>query len=260
MTTDDEQEFRHPSYAMIQVNRLTGGDTRPLFGSALDRNPTRITIRIMPGVRRHSNGRDWFFGRLKPIVEVHMTPAQFAEMITSPGQGSGVPCTLQTLNGEQVEEPPAVHSEAKAIHHTFKEKIEGLLKRAEAHQVGMEALLESTKIPLATKARIMARQNELARFLVDSAPFLLESFQEAAQRAVQEAKQEVDAFMTHALQTAGLEALRARVNPDADRVLEEFANAQPDPLHPTGRCTCAGEGRCEWCRRVGNVLDEDGRG
>lgn len=20
-----------------------------------------------------------------------------------------------------------------------------------------------------------------------------------------------------------------------------------DPLHPTGRCTCAGEGRCEWC-------------
>ena len=23
----------------------------------------------------------------------------------------------------------------------------------------------------------------------------------------------------------------------------------PDPLHPTGRCTCAGEGRCEWCRK-----------
>ncbi len=21
-----------------------------------------------------------------------------------------------------------------------------------------------------------------------------------------------------------------------------------DPLHPTGRCTCGGEGRCEWCR------------
>ena len=22
-----------------------------------------------------------------------------------------------------------------------------------------------------------------------------------------------------------------------------------DPLHPTGRCTCHGEGRCEWCRK-----------
>lgn len=21
-----------------------------------------------------------------------------------------------------------------------------------------------------------------------------------------------------------------------------------DPLHPTGRCSCGGEGQCEWCR------------
>lgn len=21
-----------------------------------------------------------------------------------------------------------------------------------------------------------------------------------------------------------------------------------DPMHPDGRCTCSGEGRCEWCR------------
>lgn len=132
MSKDDEQEFRHPSYAMIQVSRLTGGDTRPLFGSALDRNPT---------------------------------------------------------------------------------------------------------------------------------PFLLQSFQEAAQRAVQEAKQEVDAFMTRALQTAGLEALRSRADRDAERAwIAEFASPLSDPLHPTGRCVCAGEGQCDWCRRVGNTLDEDGRG
>jgi len=24
----------------------------------------------------------------------------------------------------------------------------------------------------------------------------------------------------------------------------------PDPLHPTGRCTCGGEGRCAWCQEV----------
>lgn len=23
-----------------------------------------------------------------------------------------------------------------------------------------------------------------------------------------------------------------------------------DPLHPEGRCTCAGEGQCDWCRRI----------
>src|SRR5688572_11642491 len=24
----------------------------------------------------------------------------------------------------------------------------------------------------------------------------------------------------------------------------------PDPLHPTGRCTCGGEGRCGWCKDI----------
>jgi len=26
-----------------------------------------------------------------------------------------------------------------------------------------------------------------------------------------------------------------------------------DPLHPTGRCTCYGEGTCEWCVSRGSV-------
>ncbi len=29
-----------------------------------------------------------------------------------------------------------------------------------------------------------------------------------------------------------------------------------DVLHPNGRCTCAGEGRCTWCRTIGNRIDE----
>lgn len=29
---------------------------------------------------------------------------------------------------------------------------------------------------------------------------------------------------------------------------EHMSDLPTDPLHPGGRCTCAGEGRCEWCR------------
>jgi hypothetical protein len=37
-----------------------------------------------------------------------------------------------------------------------------------------------------------------------------------------------------------------------DRVLTETEQTatDPDPLHPTGRCTCAGEGDCEWCKAI----------
>lgn len=30
-----------------------------------------------------------------------------------------------------------------------------------------------------------------------------------------------------------------------------------DLLHPNGRCTCGGEGRCEWCERIGNSYADD---
>jgi hypothetical protein len=33
-----------------------------------------------------------------------------------------------------------------------------------------------------------------------------------------------------------------RLDPQRMRELDEA-------LHPAGKCTCAGEGRCEWCRR-----------
>lgn len=31
----------------------------------------------------------------------------------------------------------------------------------------------------------------------------------------------------------------------------------PDPLHPTGRCTCFGEGRCEWCLKTPSPTDAE---
>lgn len=38
--------------------------------------------------------------------------------------------------------------------------------------------------------------------------------------------------------------------PDGDVVLWRDVEARDADaaLHPTGRCTCAGEARCEWCR------------
>lgn len=42
--------------------------------------------------------------------------------------------------------------------------------------------------------------------------------------------------------TAGVEAGAANRITDHDADQRE-----EDPLHPTGRCTCGGEGRCEWC-------------
>lgn len=42
-----------------------------------------------------------------------------------------------------------------------------------------------------------------------------------------------------------LQRLRARMGFISP---EQAKGREPDPLHPRGRCTCSGEGRCYWCR------------
>jgi hypothetical protein len=39
--------------------------------------------------------------------------------------------------------------------------------------------------------------------------------------------------------------------------LEDISLDYQDELHPTGRCTCGGEGRCEWCHRICEVCMGD---
>lgn len=41
---------------------------------------------------------------------------------------------------------------------------------------------------------------------------------------------------------------KARVEASIGRA--SFARSMDDPLHPGGRCTCFGEGACDWCKRT----------
>src|SRR5690606_224698 len=49
-----------------------------------------------------------------------------------------------------------------------------------------------------------------------------------------------------------------------DDLYEEFVELldslakKIDPLHPNGRCRCAGEGQCEWCQRTEALEELDG--
>ena len=98
MPFDDEEVEAHPCYGMISVHRQTGGHTK-LFGSPLDSHPSTIAITIREAERHHNLSSDWFFAR-KPIIEIDLSPMQYAEMITTPNVGSGVPCTIRYRHTE----------------------------------------------------------------------------------------------------------------------------------------------------------------
>ena len=61
-------------------------------------------------------------------------------------------------------------------------------------------------LPKKARASILSAYESAVRFLWDASPYLVSAFQEATEATVVEAKQEVDAFMAHALASAGLVA------------------------------------------------------
>jgi hypothetical protein len=204
--SDDEQEFEHESYGMVGFSRITGNPGR-LFGSALPNQHVFIKLRLVKGSRRHALGRDWYHGEAHPIVEVDLSAAQFAEMLTSMNCGSGVPCTIRYADGKRIENPPLEMLESEQIRHDFKGKTEQVAKKLDASRKKIGELLEKKVLGQKDREEIKSLLGLIVQDVRSNLPFWQESFEEAAKKIVTHAKAEVDAFMTHSLMVAGYKAI-----------------------------------------------------
>lgn len=206
------EEETHESYGMIGFTRVTiggygGGQFQNFFGSDLDNHMSCMRLRISTGVRRRGTGQHWFHERDR-IIDVDMTSAQFAELLTTANVGSGVPCTIRWLNGKSVAFPPAAKTSASKSQEEFEEKVEEIAKDAKGLVERLNALLEPRSS--LTKASVREIAHDLTmvvQAIEKNLPFSLTTFREAIQDVVQEAKAEVDAFVSNAVVTAGVEAL-----------------------------------------------------
>lgn len=209
---DDEKEFRHPSYGLVGFHRITGHIGR-LFGSSLPDQHTAILLTIKPGMRRHSLSRDWYSrdhaandGR--DYIEVELSAAQFAELLTTMNCGDGVPCTVRRLNGEAIEVPPKELLEVEEVRLGFKETARKVAAKMDKLGAAMSRLFEKrTALTVADKKELDDLYAFTRQEIASNMPFIVSQFEEAAAKTVSHAKAEVDAFMTHAVVSAGIKAI-----------------------------------------------------
>lgn len=227
MTMRDGEVFSHESYGMVGVYRISGGGRESLFGSALADNPTKICLKVCRARREHSSGRDWYFREGLPIVELWLTPAQFAEMLSNPNVGDGVPCTIRYVEGAEMEMPPRVPTTAESIRRQFTKGTVGLQEAVRAGREKVTGALDGGRgVTKKLRKTVVEAYDEATRFVWDMGPHLVDSFQEVVWDTVAEAKLEVDAFITHAVQRAGMETL------GAPKVLELEAGSVSDAEVP----------------------------
>ncbi len=212
MSTDRKEET-HPAYGVVGFYRQTGGG-RKLFGSHT-RPSTTVVLKISKAASYHDLGQDWNMSKGQPIIEITLSPAQFAQLLTTMNVGDGVPCTISRLNNERVPEiPDDTKNETTKIHDSFKESMVKVGERLNTLEQRAESLLAGRLKP--TKANLDLLHKEVLMTMQDvksNFPFMLEQFTKSAHKVVTQVKAEVDAFVTHAVQVTGLKAIKSGLIP-----------------------------------------------
>lgn len=224
---EGESTETHPSFGMVSLSRWTSGGGRSFFGSAVEPH-AGVSLTIRRGEKKRSLSNDWYHGT-DEIIEINMTEAQFAQLITSFNIGSGVPCTISSVNRRgldgipdgTVPECPEI-SEHKRVEAKFKVRMMEMARQIEALVNKAEEFQGKPNINKADRKAYADIASHIKSIIASGVPFIQGQFNEALDMSVSHAKADVDAFMTNLLRQAGMEALR-------DKMMGFKVNLLPEP-------------------------------
>ena len=246
MDKDDIIE-EHASFGVISWSRqhTVGGPGHDanLFGSDL-KHHNLISLRIMNADRRRSLSRSWIHGR-ELVCEVILSPHQFAEFLTSPNQGDGIPCTIKHTQKERNIEYPGHETEAELHEKEFRQSVDKFKEIRTDVSRTMRKMQDGKTIKKGDFAELMKQVEYLMMHYESNLPFVAESFQKAMAKTVSAGKQEIEAYISKRITDAGLEALSA---PQAPELIEGHTNAYQSKmkaLEATQCDTCHGSGKVD---------------
>lgn len=214
---DEWEPERHESYGVVQVSRVSGHAA--LFGSPF-RHMHYMKLSIGRSSRQRNLGRDWHFGSIRgELIEINMSEAQWARMVSSAGLGGGTPCTLNYVGGQKQQECPE-QQEVERFHADIDKSTEKALEFMTDAIAKLKALADD-KSPTKEKRKAALDAVESAqKKLTDSAPWVAKQLRERMDTIVQEGKTEIEAFAHNTLIEGGIAKLAESLGKDATKVLD----------------------------------------
>ncbi len=190
---EENKKDQHPSYGLLQISRCTSSIPTNVFGSSIKHTHTiRMTLSRAYVNRNLSND---FYMTDGQIAEIEMSQSQFAELICSMNQGSGIPVTIKWLKGEGMTEPCPFSDKRRLFENEFKESI------AKSNELLNQLIAQIEEIlnkPKPTKTDIKDAMSLLIRLqscMNDNKDFIYRQFNEQMDRSTLEAKGEIEAFI-----------------------------------------------------------------
>lgn len=196
----DRETTTHPAFGQISCARVSGKTA--LYGSDfIHRN--FMAIRVATSSMDRTLSRDWHSER-QQIIEVWLSEAQWATLVSSPNTGGGVPCTLKwTRETGEVPGLPPPKSRADQFTQEMKDTVGDALGRLDKAIRKLDSLgITKQKADQLREELQMARQE-----IRSNLPFVAQSFGEHVEDTIEAAKTEIHGFMQATIQRAGIAAL-----------------------------------------------------
>ena len=198
----EKETFTHESYGLLQISRFRGGD-RTYFGSSIEHD-CGVSLEVHEGELQHGLHSDWFHPT-KKILEIRMTETQFAEAITHLNS-SPIPVTIREVCGKRMEAPPAINRREQ-FESELDEQFVALEARIAKLSESTENLLSEKKnLTKADRETILKEISMIRQAVRSNLPYMRDSFREAMDDIVHEAKTEAESFIRQRAKSLGIDS------------------------------------------------------
>ena len=194
----DNEKTRNEDYmGMISWSKSYNASPRNLFGTEI-KTDNPITLRISKAEETRDLSRNWYHS-LGQIVEIEMSPIQWAEFLTS-GNTSGTPCTIRYIGGQRMSDP----KETEMFNDYNKEVEEHFDEFKEIENVVKNAIDSKKPMGLKDLNSLLCKIHNA----ISNVDFVKDSFKEDMNNIVGKAKAEFNAYVENRIHEIGIEELK----------------------------------------------------
>lgn len=154
------------------------------------------------------------------LIEVYLSAAQFTEFLTHPNTSS-VPCTLGYVapGGDGPVDAPTLDPEIKKFDAELSEDMQDAYNMLDSLRAQVDTMMGMKSITKASMRVLNNDFNRLDRHFRSNMPFLFEQLGRTLRKHITRAKVEVESYITHRVQRAGLKALGIEESGEDQRVI-----------------------------------------
>ena len=196
----------HESWGMIGASHCSC-NSREFFQSDVPcHNIISITVKQ---AQKHRNlSRDWVMGE-KTICEVHLTPMQWAEMLTNMNCGDGVPCTIRYTENKGLIDFKQEQYKLDLVLEEINSTVDSGLSALNELQGNLQQLLADKKISRKAYEELTDNLRKAVNCLDGSSiDYLKRSAKEEVEKMTVEAKANICSFVDYKVRTTGLQELK----------------------------------------------------